>query len=191
MQNTKQLLALDNRSKALRHELELKRRGFRLLSKLSVSLRHGEDYTDMLTRIAQRINISLYMQKTIVLLRSEEELDLFENVVLQGFTAKEFDLLNKSHTNIPPELLEPTPVLVTAENSPEYFGTVRKLYGLAYFIASPIILQGKVYGLIITGRMAEQPPLLGRLGQSDVETIHAITELLSSVLVYREITSFQ
>ena len=181
------LRTLDDQSKALRHELELKRRGFRLLSKLAMSLRHGEDYTDMLTRIAQRINTSLYMQKTIVLLHTEENSDLFEHLVLQGFTAKEHDLLSKKYADIPQELLGSTPVLVTAEDPPERFSTIRKLYGLDYFIASPIVLQDEVFGLLITGRMVEQPPLLGRLGQSDVETIHAITELLSSVLVYREI----
>ena len=185
--NAAELLALDSQSILLRHELDLKRRGFKLLSELAVSLRRGVDYGDMFIRVASRINSALNMQKTLVMLRHEVKNDLFEHVVLQGFTAWHQNIINKRLVSVPPELLETEPIIVTSEDSPERLNDLRKRYDLKYFIASPIVLCGEVEGILITGRMVEQPPFIPRLCQCDVETVYAITELLGSILVRRKL----
>jgi diguanylate cyclase (GGDEF)-like protein len=60
---------------------------------------------------------------------------------------------------------------------------LRQEYNLPFLIASPILLQRETVALLLTGRMVEQPPHLTRLGNGDLETVFAITELLGSVMV--------
>ena len=179
--NAAKILALDSQSIVLRYELELKRRGFQLISELAVSLRQTENFEKIFIQVSQRVNAALNMQKTLVLL--PDKVGMFVPIVLQGFTMEERERLTGLAIKLPPELLTSNPVIVTAEDAPERFADLRTKYGLPFFIASPILLQGKEIALFLTGRMVEQHPYLSRLGRSDVETVHAITELLSSVLV--------
>lgn len=181
MQNVVKILDLDIHTIALRYELELKRRGFHLISELAVSLRQMNDYESMFIQIAQRVNSALNMQKTLVLLSNGK--GMFIPSVLQGFSLVEKERLSITPVRLPEELLSFNPVIVTPDDSPTCFSDIIKLYGLPYFIASPIILQGEVAALIMTGRLVEQPPYFTRLAQSDLETVHSITELLGSVLI--------
>ncbi|MCL1909124.1 MAG: GGDEF domain-containing protein [Holophagaceae bacterium] len=180
-QNLAKVLELDNFSMALRHELELKRRGFQLLSYLSVSLRQTDNYEDVFIKAAQRINASLNMQKTIVLLA--DGTGLFSPLVMHGFSVEEKAKLTAAgHVNLPPELLECDTTIVNSKN-PGAYVSFRQMFNLPNFIASPIVLHGETLAILITGRMSERPPFLSPLGKNDAETVHAITELLGSVLV--------
>jgi diguanylate cyclase (GGDEF)-like protein len=179
MQNAAKILKLDAQAISLRYELELKRRGFRLISELAVSLRQTTDYKKMFVHVAKKVNAALNMQKTLVLLSDDKK--MFSPLVLQGFSAEEKESLDGLSIKLPEELLT-RPVVVTSEDSPSYFEDLRKIYNLPYFVASPIYQQGEVAALMITGRLVEQEPYLRRLVQSDIETVHSITELLGSVL---------
>ena|GEM_PF-539519 len=180
-QNAAKILALDTQTITLRYELELKRRGFQLISELAVSLRQTDDYESLFFKLAQRINVALNMEKTILLLSKGAQ--NFAPVVMQGFTVEEKKLLGET-VSIPKELLGYNPVIVTAEDAPERFASLRSQFNLPFFIASSVFVQGEVVALLLTGRMVEQPPYLSRLGKSDLETVHAITELLATVFVH-------
>ena len=180
-QNFAKLLELDNRSMALRHELELKRRGFQLLASLAVSLRQTDNYEDVFVTVAQRINASLNMQKTIVLLA--DGTGLYNPLVLHGFSSAEEASLKAAGTvNLPPELLECDSTIVNSQN-PGAFVSFRQMFNLSNFIASPVVLNNETLALLISGRMVERPPFFTPLGKNDAETLQAITELLGSVLV--------
>jgi diguanylate cyclase (GGDEF)-like protein len=180
-QNTAKILAQETRAAALQYELELKRRGFRLLSELSVSLRQEDDYRGIFVRVAQRINAALNMQKTVVL--HADSTGRFAPIVLQGFTPEEQERLGKRSLNLSEELLARCPAVTTSVDSPALFSRLREEYALPFFVASPIYSQGKVSALLLTGRTVEQEPYLTRLSSGDLETVQAITELLGSVLV--------
>ncbi|MDR1840628.1 MAG: diguanylate cyclase [Holophagales bacterium] len=180
-QNAAKILALDAQSILLRYELELKRRGFRLISELAVSLRQTENYKYVFVRVAQRVNAALNMQKTLVLLSDGN--GEFVPEVMQGFTVDEQLRILGRPVEIPPELLISDTVLVTAADPPEQFANLRLNFNLPFFIASPIFIHGEATALLLTGRMVEQPPYLSRLGLSDLETVQAITELIGSVLI--------
>ena len=180
-QNAAKILSLDTQSIVLRYDLELKRRGFQLISDLAVSLRQTENYEDTFIQVAQRINATLNMQKTLVLISDRK--GKFVPTVLQGFSVEERDRLTGRAVNIPSELLSPDSVIVTPGDTHEHFSALCAIYDLPFFIASPIILQGEILALLLTGRMVEHPPYFSRLGRSDLETVHAISELLGSVLV--------
>jgi signal transduction histidine kinase/CheY-like chemotaxis protein len=187
-QNAAKILALDTNSIAIRCELEQKRRGFSLLSELSVSLRQNTGYEDVFKPVARRINAALNMQRTIVL--AHDGRGLFTAEVLQGYSANEKAAFAGRRINVPDELLNPDyPVLVTGADPADRFKELRELIGLPYFVSSPVVLQGEVYAILITGRLVEAPPYLVRLSRSDMETVQAVSVLLASVLAGRRLAA--
>ena len=180
-QNAARYLALDTNSIAIRYELEQKRRGFSLLAELAVSLRQNDGYDNVFTTVTKRINAALNMQRTVVLRHIGD--GLFTAEVLQGYTAKEKAELAGQRLRVAPELLNPEqPVISTGEDPAERFKELKTLLGLPYFISSPVLLQGEVYAILLTGRLVEAGPYLVRLSRSDMETVQAISALLASVL---------
>jgi len=180
-QNAAKIMALDTSSITIRHELEQKRRGFSLLAELAVSLRRNASYESVFIPVAQRLNAALNMQRTVVLVPDGK--GLFSAAVLQGYSADAKAMLAGRHIGVEPELLNPDhPVLITGADPETRMGALRGLLDLPYLISSPVILQGQVAAILITGRMIEATPYLLRLGRSDVETVQAISALLASVL---------
>ena len=185
-QNAAKILALDTSSIAIRCELEQKRRGFSLLSELSVLLRQGVSYNNVFIPVAKRINAALNMQRTVVLMKGDK--GLFKAEVLQGYSAKEKAAFAERRIKAPSELFNPDcPVLVTGADPPERFKGLRELIGLPYFISTPVVLQGEVYAILITGRLVEAPPYLVRLNRGDMETVQAIGAFLASALAVQRL----
>ena len=182
-QNAARYLALDAGSSAIRYELEQKRRGFSLLSELAVSLRQNVryEYENIFIPVTKRINAALNMQRTAVLINDGK--GFFTAEVLQGYTANEKAKLAGQHIKVPAELLNhDNPAIVTGADSAERFKNLREILDLPYFISSPVILQGEIYAILLTGRLVEAIPYLIRLSRSDMETVQAISALLASVL---------
>ena len=186
-QNAAKILSLDVQSIAIRHELEQKRRGFKLLAELSVSLRHKTDYQSTFKKAARRINGALNMQKTVVLIPAKAK-NKFKATILQGYSLEEKTRLAGREIAVDPELLDTEkPVIVTGNDAEERFGTLRRLLNLPYFISAPVVLKEEVTAILITGRMAEQPPFLSRLGTSEGETVQAVSALMASVAAHRHL----
>lgn len=184
--NAAKVLAIDSKSIAIRHELEQKRRGFSLLAELAVSLREGGSEEDMFLSVTQRINSALNMQKTAVLFPGKN--GEFIPYVLQGYNEEEKAALEGLPVEISPQLLNAEePVLLTAADSPERLQGLRNALGLPYLIAAPVVVKNEIAAILVTGRMVEAQPFLSRLGRSDVETVQAISALLASVLVYKQL----
>ncbi len=186
-QNMAKAFALDTHLKKLSFELELKRRGFSLLSELAVSLRKNENHTEIFSSVTRRINAALNMQRTLVLVPSGGG---FTPRVFQGYTTQEQGALSGQVFNLPQELLDTDkPVMVTGADSQERFGEFRALIGLPYFISFPIVIFNEISAILIAGRVMEAAPFLLRLGHSDAETIQAICALLVSVLADKRVAA--
>ena len=180
-QNAAKIMELNRSSIAIRCELEQKRRGFSLLSELSVSLRHNADYDNVFLTAAMRINSALNMQRTAVFRRNAG--GSFAAVVLQGFSTGEKAAFAERQIKFPVELLDPdNAILVNGADSAGKFKYLREHLGLPYFISTPVVLQEEVFAVLITGRLTEAPPCLARLNAGDVETVQAIGALLASVI---------
>ena len=180
-QNAARYLELDTNSIAIRYELEQKRRGFTLLSELSSSLMHNTTSENLFIDATKRLNSALNMQRTVVLVHDGKGQFSFE--VLQGYSADEKAGLAGRHISVPIELLyHDNPVIVTGADPIDRFKELRELLGLPYFVSSPIVLQGVVYAILMTGRTTESVPYLVRLSRSDAETVQAISALLASML---------
>ncbi len=183
-QNAAKVLALDAQTIQIRHELEQKRRGFRLLAELSVSLRQN-NAESIFVPVTQRINAALNMQRTIVMFPDPE--GRFIPSIMQGYSTEERTEIAGRQIRIDPELLNPErPVIVTGADSPARLAELRQILKLPYFISAPVIVKNEVAALLITGRMMEATPFLLRMSASDAETVQAISALLASVLVYQK-----
>ena len=180
-QNMAKILALDFQTVTLRYEREIKQRGFQLIAELAVSLRQTKNYGEVFTLTVQRMNAALYMQKTAVFL--SDDAGVFRPVILQGFSSEEQTRLLNQPAEIPFQLLSPEPAFVTGAHPPELFAEFRAKYNLPFFVSSAVTVHGEIMALLLTGRTMEQPPFLTRLGSSDMETVHAITELLGSAML--------
>ena len=189
-QNAAKVLALDAASIVIRHELEQKRRGFNLLAELSVSLRQNASNENVFIPATRRINAALNMQRTVVLLYDGK--GSFSAEVLQGYTANEKIKFAGLQIKVPDELLDlDKAVMITGADPAKRFMELRELLGIPYFISSPVILQGEVYALLITGRLVETTPYLVRLSRSDMETVQAVSSLLASILTGQRLAIYE
>ena len=188
-----QMLLLDNQSIKIRHELEQKRRGFRLMAEFAVNLGKDTDYKSVFLSVSRRINAALYMSRTAVLTPVEDVEQaakpgqlmpkVFSAAVLQGYPPDEEKALMEQHIFIEPELLDPLhPVLITGADSPERLAAFRKLLGLPYLISAPVYLDNEVVAILVTGRTMEQLPFMPPLGVSDVETVQTVSAYLAAIL---------
>ncbi|MEG0503000.1 MAG: ATP-binding protein, partial [Raoultibacter sp.] len=180
------ILQLDSQSIAIRHELEQRRRGFRLLSGLMMLVREQDEYMKTIDNLAQRINTTLNMQKTVALIPLAN--GLFKPAVLQGYQHEEQRLLKSLEIELPNEMIDiDRPVMINATDEITRCGAVREALNLPYFVSMPITQNDRIEAIIMTGRMVEQPPFLSRLTQGDAETVRAIAALISSFFLRRSL----
>lgn len=185
--NMAKILALKARSIVIRNELEQKRRGFSLLAKLSMFSRDaGNQEGDLFLTITKSINAALNMQKTVLLLPNVN--GYFIPSILQGYTTEEKAKLTGLQLKIDAEMLDINKVmLVTGAYDESYLAGLRKILKLPYFISTPIIVENKMAGIIIAGRMMEIPPFLPRINENEAEVLQAIAALLASIMIYQKL----
>lgn len=184
--NTGKILQLDAQSIAIRHELEQRRRGFHLISDLMLLIRERDNREETIANIARRINATLSMQKTIVLIPLAN--GLFSPIVMQGYQCDEQELLKSCEISLPLEMLDiDRPVMINATDEKSRCSVVRETLDIPYFVSMPITQNDRIEAIIITGRMVEQSPFLSRLTQGDAETVRAIAALISSFYLRRSL----
>ena len=180
--NEDKVLQLDLQAVALRHELEQKRRGFHLMAELSARLGHRADQATLFSSVSERINSALDMQRTVVLTPTKTP-GHFEIAMVHGYDEAEAKHLTGMLLSIAPTLLDAAnPMLVTSQSPASLEAPLRETLGLPYFITVPVLAEGVVAALLITGRIAEEMPFLPQLGQSDVETVQAVSIYLAAML---------
>jgi signal transduction histidine kinase len=176
------ILSLDTRSIALRHELEQKRRGFSLMADLTATLRHHSDFMGIFVSISRRINAALNMQRTVVLVPSDEK-GYFIPSVLQGYPTKEETVIKTRRVKCGGELLDmETPVLVNGADPGERFADLRTALELKFFISFPVVLNDQIVAILVTGRTVEEGPFMSRLTVGDVETVQTVGSHLAALV---------
>lgn len=185
-QNAAKVLQLDTQSIAIRYELELKRRGFKLLSELTTILHQDTTNEEIFRTAAARINAALNMQRTAVL--QPDGNGNYVPSVLQGYSDAEKEEIMQNKICITEDMIDfKNPLIVTGADSAEYHKDLREALKINYFILTPVAVEGEVTAILISGRMMEAPPFLSRLGVNDIENVQAISGLLATVLVYEKL----
>jgi diguanylate cyclase (GGDEF) domain len=179
--NAARLLASDAQAIAVRHELEQKRRGFRLMAELAVALGQDADHESVFVSVSRRINATLNMQRTAILIPDGD--NIFTTGVLQGYTAEERIALAGQRIDMGPQPIDPmVPILITGADSPDRMRPLREALQLPYLIAAPVMLKNEIAAFLVTGRLLEQQPYLPRLGASDAETVQTVATYMAAIL---------
>lgn len=179
------LVQMDTNTSTLRAELEQKRRGFALLSALSVDLVFS-NVDEAYYTATRRVNSALNMQCTVLLTPVKD--NVFRPFILQGYNREEAAQLRKNRIEAPEEMLDPyEPLVITGEQDADYFADLRRDLGLKFFVSVPVIVGGDINAILVTGRKREQHPFLPRLGVAEVETVQAIAGFLSVLLAHKRL----
>jgi signal transduction histidine kinase len=176
------ILALDAQCITLRTELEQKRRGFGLMADLTATLRRDTDYIGIFVTVARRLNAALNMQRTAVLLPSGSE-NTFVPKVLQGYPADEEPVVMARTIKADGDILNmERPTLVNGADDDKRLADFRAALELKYLISCPIVLNNRIKGLLVTGRMVEAAPFLSRLTSGDAETVQTVGSHLAALM---------
>jgi len=180
------ILSLDAQSIAIRQELEKKRRGFKLMAELAATLRHDSDYSGIFISVSRRINATLNMQRTAVLVRDSGR--IYKPSVLQGYSEdEEMEVMSRA-VEADDEILDPdNPVLLTGEDPDERMADYRHALGIKYLISSPVVVNNEVVAILATGRVVEQNPYLSRLSREDAETVQTVSAHLAALVALRRV----
>ncbi|MDR2507313.1 MAG: sensor domain-containing diguanylate cyclase [Candidatus Accumulibacter sp.] len=183
-QTMSRILQIDTQMIAIRHELEQKRRGFRLMSELAFTMMNREtDHENDFIVVCRHINVILNMQRTVLLVPDKDENNLFRVLISQGYSPEEQNRLARVEIRIVDKtLLDPiNPVLITKATPDTYLASFRKILGLPFLISSPVLLYNELVGILITGRLDERMPFLPRLGRNDVETVQTVASYMAAI----------
>lgn len=174
-------LKLDFASSRLRHELEQKRKGFSLLSDLQQSIGVHKDISSIFEIAVNKINVSLGMDRTLVLTPTEEE-NLYRPSQWAGFHEETFERFSSACFNFPPDFAQGSGLLIATKfsASTHLVEDLRSELDLPYFICLPVIVDDAPIGLLVTGRLKEIEPYYPPLDQGDVTTLKAIAGLISA-----------
>lgn len=180
-QTAGRLLSADASCIAIRNELEQKRRGFRLMSELAVTLGENTDFEGVFVSVSRRLNATLNMQRTAVLFPDAD--GEYRPSVLQGYPPEEIDALLARRIRFEEGALDPLrPLLVTGADAVTHMGGLREALALPYLIACPVLSNERVVAVLVTGRVTEEMPFLPRLNDSDVETVQTVSAYLGAMV---------
>ena len=172
-------MGVELQSQRLRHEMTQRRLGFRLMAELAVAMEEDSDSGVAFDSASRRLNSTLNMQRTAILV--PEEGDLFRPEAINGYHGSEKEAVLARRVEIPAESLNPLcPIVITRSDPAERLAGVREALALPFFILSPVLVGEKIVAVIVTGRLMEQNPYLPRLGASDVETVRMVADYLSA-----------
>jgi len=174
-------LKLDFTISGLKHELLQKRLTISLLLQLQQAIGAHKEISSIFEITIQAINATLSMDRTIVLMPTEEENCYRPNQWL-GFQQKEAEQLSSLSIRFPPEFAAGSGIiLVNKSSEPTSLVTeIRTAFNIPFFICLPVMVENAPIGLLLSGRLKEVKPLYPPLDQGDVDTFQAIAGLISA-----------
>ncbi|UTH74614.1 GGDEF domain-containing protein [Chromobacterium sp. IIBBL 290-4] len=173
------LLRADRQLSTLRHELERKRRGFRLLAELSAAL-HSDDADQAFRLVARRLSAVLAMQRTVLLQAAED--GAYRPTLLDGYADEEAAALSALTLPLAPAMLHPgQPALQRELPGEPALAAIGEALRLPYFVSAAIHAEGGHAAILVTGRTRILPPFLPPLEDNDAETVQAIAGLLGAL----------
>ena len=174
-------LKLDYEISGLRHELRQKQQGFALLSELQQSVSARKQISAIFELAIRSINSVLGMDRTAVLMATERE-HVYRASQWVGFREQHAEQFAGTDFEFPPEFARGEGLLVVnrATEASPLIEQLQHTFDLPYFVCLPVIVEGTLIGLLLSGRLKEARPLYPPLDQGDVDTFQAIAGLISA-----------
>jgi signal transduction histidine kinase/CheY-like chemotaxis protein len=170
----------------LRKDVKQRRLAFTLLSDLQLTIGMHKEISAIFDAAIPKINATIGMDKTVVLLPTLQG-GVFRPGHWTGFSsdlsAEEVAKFTEQTVAFPPEFLDNSaPLFVNKKTEPTpLIEQLRTMFGVPYFIAVPVIAEGKPIAVIFSGRNKEAGSLFPPIDQGDVETFKAVAALIAAV----------
>lgn len=168
---------------ATKHRLRQKQQGFSLLSALHQLIRTQMEPSRVYRLTIEKINTMLKMDCTVVFTPADQS-HTFRPTSWLGVkseVSKGFDDLVVNFQ----EMLESTPGALLVHRKSDKTDLVTRLQEVLhvpYFICLPIVINDKVEGILLSGRLKEVKPFYPPLDHGDLDTFQAIAGFLSAAL---------
>lgn len=173
----------------LRHELRQRRSSFALLSELHKTIGIHAELSSIFEVAIQAVNQTLKMDKTVVLIPTEQE-HVYRPGQWLGFHQQDNERLFSLSFEFPKEFAEGSGLLLVNKSteSTSLIEEIKCAFELPYFICLPVMFENAPLGLILSGRLMEAKPFYSPLEQGDVDTFQAIADLISATIRSRRLT---
>ena len=191
-----EVLRQDIALSALKHELKQKRQAMALLHELPRVLGDKREFTEITERAVRLINTVLGMDRTIALVPADRG-SIFMPSAWAGFSVAVETGVENVQLHIDGELPKAAVLVNGASVRAPYIEEIRQVFELPYFVAVPVIVDGRAVGLLISGRCAVAKPLNPPLDQGDLDTLQSIADLIQLLMenvrfaVFREMDRFK
>jgi signal transduction histidine kinase/DNA-binding response OmpR family regulator len=174
-------IRLDYVSSGLRHEILQKRAGFAVLSELQQKIGAHKQISSIFELVVPAVNASVAMERTVVLTPTAEE-HTFRPAHWLGYAAEDAAKLASASLDVPPELLSRDAALIVNKSTPPtpFIERARAALMLPHFVMVTVAGERAPIGLLVSGRVQENPPLFPPLDQGDLDTFQAIAGLISA-----------
>jgi hypothetical protein len=166
----------------LRHELKQKRQGFALLSLLHESMAVHTTNSELFAAVLPAINSTVLIDRTVVLTPVAAGSGRFRVLRSAGYTQEEADRLAMCELELPTEIASGAERILAnrAAMGAEILQQIAKTLAIPFFICVPVVVEGRVIALIVSGRQVESKPIYPPLDQGDLDTFVAIAGLISA-----------
>jgi len=173
----------------LRHELRQRRHSFALLSELHKTIGIHAELSSIFEVAIQAINPTLKMDKTVVLIPTEQE-HVYRPGQWLGFHQQDNERLFSLSFEFPKEFADGSGLLLINKSteSTSLIEEIRSAFEMPYFICLPVMFENAPLGLLLSGRLMEAKPFYPPLEQGDVDTFQAIADLISATIRSRRLT---
>ncbi len=182
-------LKFDITVSGLKHELRQRRKSFALLSELQQKITAQAELSSLFEVTIQAINPTLGMDKTVVLIPTEQE-HVYRPSQWLGFPQQEMQHFSSSYLRFPEEFAQGSGLLLVnrSSRSTPLIEDIRSVFVLPYFICLPVMFENAPVGLLLSGRLKEAKPFYPPLEQGDVDTFQAIADLITATIRSRRLT---
>lgn len=181
-------LRLESTVSRLRHELEQRRQAFALLSELYSSIGAHTEISATFRITALATTATLGMDRAVFLLPSDER-DTYRPSEWAGFGDGERDRLASVAVRFPADFASEDAALIVNRSTPEspFVKQFRSAFAVPYFVCVPVMSDGSAIGLLLCGRLHEDPVLCPPLDAGDVHTLKAVASFVSATVLNRRL----
>ncbi len=185
-------LRLDYSISGLRHKLKQKQQGFALLSAMQQRLGSTQELAAVFRQVVALINGTLAMERSVVLIPSGEE-HVYRPSSWLGIKDRDDPTLEAVRLRLPPGFAEGAAFFLVHKKVPvdEYTGPVAMAFGMPFFVAVPVVVQGAPVAVLVSGRTKEQKPLYPPLDEGDVDTFQAVAASLAALIGNQRVAVLQ
>lgn len=181
---TAETLRLSRRAQSAGGELEVRRRGFALLASLGRTLGVHTELEPALASVLPLVESKLHVQRTVALRRSG---DRYEPFAWTGYPPNATPADAEATLRLPAAVIDEGGACIAADVADAgWVAAARAIFCVPAFIVVPVS-GGDC--LLVVGRMGERSGFFAPLNDVDLDTVHAVADLVATAMQNARMTA--